>query len=61
VSTLAVVEQRLERARLVREDTLCRESMPQAERRWLGRARSPEAAHWNLLSDLRAERLPYAA
>jgi transcriptional regulator with XRE-family HTH domain len=61
VSTLAPVEQRLERARLVREDTLCRESMPQAERRWLGTARSPEATHWNLLSDLRADRLPYAA
>jgi len=61
VSALAAVEQRLERARLVREDTLCREGMPQAERRWLGTARSPEAAHWNLLSDLRAERLPYAA
>jgi len=61
VSTLAAVEQRLERSRLVREDTLCREGMPQAERRWLGTARSPEAAHWNLLSDLRPERLPYAA
>jgi transcriptional regulator with XRE-family HTH domain len=61
VSTLAAVEQRLERARLVREDTLCREGMSQTERRWLGTARSPEAAHWNLLSDLRADRLPYAA
>ena len=61
VSTLAAVDQRLERSRLVREDTLCREGMPQAERRWLASARSPEAAHWNLLSDLRAERLPYAA
>jgi transcriptional regulator with XRE-family HTH domain len=61
VSMLAAVEQRLERARLVREDTLCRERMLRAERRWLGTARSPQAAHWNLLSDLRAERLPYAA
>jgi len=60
-SALAAVEQQLERSRLVTEDTLCRESMGPAERRWLAGARSPDAAHWNLLSDLRAERLPYAA
>lgn len=58
---LAKVEERLERSRLVREDTLCRESMPLAERRWLTNARSPDAAHWNVVSDLRADRLSYAA
>ena len=58
---LAAVEARLERARLVREDTLCRETMTDAERRWLASARSAVAAHWNVLSDLRAETLPYAA
>ncbi len=61
VTVLADVEHRLERSRLVREDTLCRESMSAAERRWLTTARSPDAAHWNLFSDLTAERLPYAA
>lgn len=61
VAVLAGVEDRLERSRLVREDTLCRESMTIAERRWLTTARSPDAAHWNLFSDLRADRLPYAA
>jgi transcriptional regulator with XRE-family HTH domain len=58
---LAVVEARLERARLVREDTLCRETMTDAERRWLTSARSAVAAHWNVLSDLRAETLPHVA
>lgn len=56
---LAQVEARLERARLAREDTLCRESMPAAERRWLASNRSPLAHHWNLLSGLTADQLPY--
>jgi hypothetical protein len=60
-SALTAVEQQLEQSRLAREDTLGRESMKPAERRWLGSARSADAAHWNLLSDLRAERLPYAS
>jgi transcriptional regulator with XRE-family HTH domain len=58
---LAAVLQRLERSRLVREDTFCRESMLASERRRLATARSDDAAHWNLLSDLSADRLPYAA
>jgi transcriptional regulator with XRE-family HTH domain len=57
---LSRVEQQLERARLVREDTLGRESMTVAERRWLHDKRSPEAQHWNLLTDLIADHLPYA-
>jgi transcriptional regulator with XRE-family HTH domain len=58
--TLSTVEQRLERARLAREDTLGRESMTGVERRWLQAKRPPEAQHWNLLTDLVPERLPYA-
>lgn len=54
-------EAELERSRLAREDTFCRASMTQAERRWLRTARSPEAAHWNLLTGLRTEHLRYAA
>ena len=57
---LSGFEQQLERARLVKEDTLGRESMTDAERRWLHERRSPVAQHWNLLSDLVPERLPYA-
>jgi hypothetical protein len=58
---LRKVEQALDRARLVREDTLCQESLSEAERRWLRRKRSREARHWNLLTDLDSGSLPYAA
>jgi hypothetical protein len=34
------------------EDTLCHESMTQAERRWLADHTPPEARQWNLLTDL---------
>jgi hypothetical protein len=52
---------KLEHARLVREDTLCRESMSDAERRWLASNRSPLARHWNLLTGLAVDQLPYAS
>lgn len=55
------VEEILDRARLVREDTLCQASLSDAERRWLRQTRPTEAAHWNLLTDLKAQLLPYAA
>ena len=58
---LSGLEQQLDRARLVKEDTLGRESMTVAERRWLHVQRSPEAQHWNLLTDLVPEHLPYAS
>ena len=58
---LSRVAARLEHARLAREDTLCQENLSAAEREWLGKTRPPAAAHWNLLSDLRPEALPYAA
>ena len=51
----------LERARLAREDTLCRESMPSAERDWLATTRSPLARHWNLLTGLTADRLSHVS
>ena len=49
----------LERARLVREDTLCQESLSDAERRWLRQRRPVEAEHWNLLTDVKVQGLPY--
>ena len=58
---LSRVEKQLERARLAREDTLGRESMPAAERLWLETSRSALAAHWNLLTGLTADQLSYAA
>ncbi len=54
---LAVVRNGLERSRLAREDTLCHDSMTNAERTWLREHRSQEAAYWNLLTDLRADQL----
>jgi hypothetical protein len=50
----------LEPSRLAREDTLCHDSMTEAERRWLRHQRSQQAEHWNLLTDLRREHLSYA-
>ena len=61
VGRLHQVEEMLDRARLVREDTLCQESLSEAERRWLRQRRPTEASHWNLLTDLKAQLLPYAA
>jgi len=60
-AVLAAVEGQLEPSRLVREDTLCRESMPQAERRWLRQRRPALAQHWNLLTGLAPEHLSYAS
>lgn len=59
--TLRTVEEALEPARLARVDTLCQQSLSKAERRWLLKARPADARHWNLLTDLNAEALPYAA
>ncbi len=50
----------LDRSRLAREDTLCHDSLTEAERDWLRRNRPVEAKHWNLLTDLKAENLPHA-
>jgi transcriptional regulator with XRE-family HTH domain len=61
IEVLSRWESELEEARLVREDTLCRESMPPAERAWLRKHRPSAAKHWNLLTSLTPEQLPYAA
>jgi transcriptional regulator with XRE-family HTH domain len=50
---------RLERSRLANEDTLAKNSMSQAERKWLRTHRTPAAVHWNLLTDLKAEDLQH--
>ena len=50
----------LDRARLAREDTLCQDSLSEAERNWLRQSRPAEAQYWNLLTDLDTEHLPYA-
>jgi DNA-binding XRE family transcriptional regulator len=49
----------LERSRLAKEDTLCHDSLTDAERKWLRANRPAEAAHWNLLTDMQAENLAH--
>jgi transcriptional regulator with XRE-family HTH domain len=49
----------LDRSRLVREDTLCHDSMTRTERKWLEKNRPPAARHWNLLTDLDVKHLTY--
>ena len=58
VSSAAV---ELERARLAWEDTLCRGSMPPAERQWLATNRSALARHWNLLTGLTVDQLSHVS
>ncbi len=48
-------ETELEEARLAKEGTLCRESMKERERAWWREHRPEGAAHWNLLTGMRAE------
>lgn len=56
---LRTIEERLAFSRLVREDTLCRDSMTHAERRWWREHRSPDAAFWNLLTGFTVSALRY--
>jgi transcriptional regulator with XRE-family HTH domain len=56
---LRQTEETLSFSRLYREDTLCRVSMTEAERRWLKANRSAEARFWRLLTDLSPEHLDY--
>jgi transcriptional regulator with XRE-family HTH domain len=61
VQVLSQWENELDEARLAREGTLCRESMPEPERNWVRANRPEAAAYWSLLTGLTAEQLPYAA
>jgi transcriptional regulator with XRE-family HTH domain len=57
---LTEVESRLEEARLVKEDVLGRD-LTAVEQRHFREHRPSAAAHWNLLTNLRAEDLRYGA
>ena|SRR3989454_2095212 len=50
----------LEPSRLAREETFGQGHAHERLRAWLKRERSEAARHWNLLTDLKAEQLPYA-
>jgi transcriptional regulator with XRE-family HTH domain len=60
LQALAQLQQELERSRLAREDTFCQESLSEAERNWLRERRSPDARHWNLLTDWTPQNVRYA-
>jgi hypothetical protein len=49
----------LEKSRLVKEDTLCRQNMTEAEKRWILQNRPAEAKYWYIISDLSADHLQY--
>lgn len=59
--SLAQLESTLERSRLAREDTLCKAAMSPREKQWLKANLSNEAQQWGLLTDWKAEFLPYAS
>ena len=61
VKQLRQVERDLERARLVAETTLSRESMPAAERGWLRSNRPELARFWNVVASLAPEDLASVA
>lgn len=57
---LAAARAVLERSRLVAEGAF-RTALTAAERRWLRQHRPPDAAHWNLLTNLTASDIRHAA
>ncbi len=54
-------ESELERSLLFREETLCHESMTNAERKWILNNRPEEAVSWRLLTYFAPEHIRYAA
>ena len=60
VQELRRLEKFLEPSRLAREDTYGRVETSDRMREWLRHQRSRAAEHWNLLTDLKMEQLPYA-
>lgn len=57
---LSLMEETLEPSRLAREEPFGQGRVQERLRAWLRRNRSVAARHWNLLTDLRVEHLPYA-
>jgi len=56
---LAELETKLEKSRLVKEDTLGKPPQTATEREWVMQNRTPEADHWNVMTDLRPEHFQY--
>lgn len=60
VPELRLLEEALERSRLAREEPFGQGDVSERLREWLREERSDAASHWNLLTDLKVEHLPYA-
>jgi len=58
---LSKLEQALDESRLVKEDFLPRPPRTESEKEWLRANRTEDAAHWNLLTRMRPEHLPYVS
>lgn len=58
---LAELESLLDESRLVKEDAFYRPPRTDSEREWLRKNRTEDAAHWNMLTDMRPEHLQYAS
>ncbi|MFQ6105096.1 MAG: helix-turn-helix domain-containing protein [Candidatus Glassbacteria bacterium] len=57
---LQKLEEMVEPSRLAREDTYGRKETSERMSVWVRENRSEEANHWNLLTDLKMDHLPYA-
>lgn len=57
---LGKLEDMLEESRLAKEGFFYRPPLTEREREWLSKNRTGDAAHWNLLTDMRPEQLSYA-
>ena len=57
---LTELENLLDDSRLAKEDSFYRPPRTEGEREWLRKNRTEDAAHWNLLTDMRPEHLQYA-
>jgi len=58
---LTQLENMLYDSRLAREDVFYRAPRTKGEREWLQTHQTDDAAHWNLLTDMRVEHLKYAS
>jgi len=59
IDILSQRESELSRSRLLREDTLCQNSISETEKKWLKVHRSREARFWRILSDIKPKHLDY--
>jgi len=58
--TVGLFDMLLDDSRLAKEDYFYRPPRTESETEWLIANRSDDAVHWNLLSDMKPEHVPYA-